>query len=69
MDYAIRRWCGRLGFWDSQGVGAVEVDDGVSWCGGWFGGEGSLAVTAAVGNETRVKILSLNDEPDTKEKS
>ena len=50
-------------------MGAVEVDDGVSWCGGWFGGEGSLAVTAAVGNETRVKILSLNDEPDTKEKS
>ena len=53
----------------AKGLVAVAIDDGVWWCGEWFGGEGSLAVTAAVGNETRVKILSLNDEPDTKEKS
>ena len=34
----------------AEGVVAVGVDDGMWWCGGWLGGEGSLAV-AVVGGD------------------
>ena len=43
-----------VSFWDrtqtAEGVVAVGVDDGMWWCGGWLGGEGSLAV-AVVGGD------------------
>ena len=34
----------------AEGVVAVGVNDGVGWCGGWFGSDGGLAVAAAAGN-------------------
>ena len=33
----------------AEGVVAVGVNDGVGWCGGWFGSDGGLAVAAAAG--------------------